>query len=179
MVNMLHRHLNKLFCIAMISILATGCGSAGGGASPTGPTPPIGPAISLEAPSTGVSTFTVAVKVDNVDDLFGAGFDLSYDTSIINITAVQDGGFLYNAMTPNWSESSNSAVIGVSSQASSGIAVGVDGDGTLCNITFAVLTTGSTEIKIVSGSAKFYDPNYPSSSPTAPSIGSSITITVM
>lgn len=169
-----------LFYIAVILFLGAGCTKVDEGSTGlTGPTGYSTTTISLESSAAQVangSTFTVAVKAYSASNLFGAGFDLSYDTSKVKIQTISDGGFLFNAMTPQASEGSNLLIVGLSSQAgSSGNATGVNGDGTLCNITFKGVGAGTTEIKVVSGSAKFYDTGLVK---TTPDIDPSVTITV-
>lgn len=170
------------YLCAFILLLLIGCSSGGGGdsdvASPVSPTPTgtTEPTISLSSSTTQVSngaTFTVSVDVSNADNLFGAGFTINYDSSKLDLTGVQDGGFL----TPSVNIIVNNGYIAISSQAgTSGTTTGVDGSGTLCNITFKAKATGSVTISITS--PKFYDPSYPDSVATVPDIGSSVTMTI-
>lgn len=169
-----------LLWVAMVLVLGAGCTKVDEGTTGlTGPTGYTTTTITLESSASQVnngSTFTLAVKAYKVSNLFGAAFDLSYDTSKIKVQTVADGGFLFYAMTPQKSEGSNLLTVGLSSQAdSSGNVTGVDGDGTLCNITFKAVGAGTTEIKVVSGSAKFYDTSLVA---TSPDIDQSVTITV-
>lgn len=169
------------YICALILLLLIGCSSGGGDSgvtSPVSPTPTgtTEPTISLSSSTTQVSngaTFTVSVNVSDATNLFGAGFDINYDSSKLDLTGVQDGGFL----TPSVNIIINNGYIAISSQAgTSGTTTGVDGDGTLCDITFRAKATGSVTISIAS--PKFYDPNYPSSVATVPAIGSSVTMTI-
>lgn len=168
------------YLCAFILLLLIGCSSGGGGdsdvASPVSPTPTgtTEPTISLSSSTTQVSngaTFTVSVDVSNADNLFGAGFDVNYSTSKLELTDVEDGGFLTSPVLGPYVDGDK---VAISSQAgTSGTTTGVDGDGTLCNITFKAKATGSVTISITSPT--FYDTN---SASTAPDIGSSVTVTI-
>lgn len=183
LMNMNSRVIGCLLCACTLIALLTGCtkiesATEAGVTGPSSTTPSISLSSSASQVNNGAS-FTVAVNVDSAADLFGSNIELQYNKSIVDVTAVQDGGFLTAPVAgPFYSTDSLTEylIIGITSTAnSSGVVTGVSGSGTLCNITFQAKAPGTTSISFISSQVKFYDT---SGNPTSPDVGFPVSITV-
>lgn len=111
---------------------------------------------------TAGKSFYVEVMVTNFVDLYGADFSLSYDTSVLTATNVDETGniFIDGGWTPDyamWTKNINDTAgaggagkgrIRLSLSEGLGEAYGVDGSGRLANITFTVDALGQSNLHI-------------------------------
>jgi hypothetical protein len=94
--------------------------------------------------------FTVSVNVADIKDLYAWSFNMTWDTSILNVSAVVEGDFLkgqpegtdfyYEINNPRGYTYVNATTIGAHP--------GVDGSGTLANITFVVKAVGVSPLHL-------------------------------
>ena len=99
-------------------------------------------------------TFDVDVVIQNAHNLFGFGFDLSYDPSVINVTAItvnmllgseigsQVTDLTRNFTAPDW----DGLVTPAAADFSTGAAGCSSGDGVLVRITLKAVGAGSTDL---------------------------------
>jgi len=106
--------------------------------------------------------FTVSVKIDSVSDLSAYQFDINYKPRHYEIVKVEEGSFLNNNSTDSTfflvpdSSDSNLVTIACTRMGKTG---GIDGSGTLVNITFRSKTSGNAKINIVGDSVRLLDTN--------------------
>jgi general secretion pathway protein D len=145
-------------------------GAAGPGGTPTGPgvSPPQGTPGKMRFEPQGLSlkvgeTKTVAVVVENVNDLFSIPMLLQYNPAVISIEEFQHavsegqhGGFLSGgtqeiAIVSNINKEKGQAVISATRQPNT---AGVSGSGTLLAIVIKGIAPGSSNLSIVQQNAK-------------------------
>lgn len=107
--------------------------------------------------------FTLLVKVNSASNLFAYQFDLKYNPKKYEIVSVEEGSFLNNNGTdstfflgPLNGSSNNIVTFACTRMGSVG---GVDGTGTLVEITFRAKTSGDVKINIVRRSVSLLDDN--------------------
>ncbi|MGD6850475.1 MAG: cohesin domain-containing protein [Candidatus Bathyarchaeia archaeon] len=102
------------------------------------------------------STFTVAVNVNDVTNLYGDVIGLSWPTAIVHVTKVEAGAFLKSAGGATFSPPTtidNSGAVGSLPSLFNDVAMddnNPSGSGTLCVVTFKVVGFGSGSISITS-----------------------------
>jgi general secretion pathway protein D len=99
---------------------------------------------------------TLAVVVDNVNDLFSIPFLLQYNPAVISIQEVQHGGFLQGgnqeiAIVQRVDQEHGQAIISATRQPNT---PGVSGTGTIMGIVIKALAPGSSNLSIVQVNAK-------------------------
>jgi len=107
------------------------------------------------------STFTVQVNVSDVNDLFAWQVNMSWNSSILNVSSIISGEFLARADNQTSSEALGGVVInstdnvqgyGLFAESILGDVAGISGNGTLVSVEFLVLEYGWTDLNIsVSG----------------------------
>ena len=107
------------------------------------------------------SKFTVHVNVSDVNDLFTWQVNMSWDSSILNVSRIIPGEFLARADNQTSSEALGGVVInstdnaqgyGLFAESILGDVAGISGNGSLVSIEFLVVDYGSTDLNIsVSG----------------------------
>ena len=122
--------------------------------------------INLTYPSTLPvgSTFTVQVKVANVQNLWGVNFGMTWNPAIVNVTAVAKGPFL----TSNGDSDANpqTSIDNVAGNLPGGFSHvlltsgSVSGAGVLATVTFKVVGFGSGSITLSSVQLKDNTPNH-------------------
>ena len=136
----------------------------GGGSSPTGP----GTTVAFSGSSSGYNVYmarnsslssgsvlAVDIKVDSVSNVFGAAFDIDFDSTKMTYSSYSAGSFLetggnsvsYQPVTQ--SGNSGKLIVGVSRQAPSG---GQSGSGILVTLKFNV--TGGTSVSFSNNALK-------------------------
>jgi lamin tail-like protein/cohesin domain-containing protein len=101
-------------------------------------------------------TLIVSVEVESVDDLYAYGFDLDYDSSLLNFVSASEGGFLdgdgagtsFNAELENGNE--GTLVVGSARMTSP--PSGAQGSGALFSVDFVVAGEGDGSVVFGSGS---------------------------
>jgi len=95
------------------------------------------------------SIFAISVWVESVTDLFGAAFEISFDSTKIVAESAQQGSFLGSNVIfyPHCDSVSSSASVAVTRLDG---AIGVSGHGTLATVYFHAVGTGSTTISFTS-----------------------------
>jgi hypothetical protein len=92
-------------CLACLACLGWACGGGGGGGGGGNPTQPnasltftpagVGaPSIRLEREGVGASTLVLEVMADQVTDLYGVAFDLSFPSNLLRFDGGDEGDFL-------------------------------------------------------------------------------------
>jgi general secretion pathway protein D len=99
---------------------------------------------------------TIAVVVDNVNDLFSIPFLLQYNPAVISVEEVQHGGFLQGgnqeiAIVQRVDKEHGQAIISATRQPNT---VGVNGTGTIMGIVVKALAPGASNLTIVQVNAK-------------------------
>ncbi len=166
----LWRRAGRWAAYALVGVLAAcGGGGGGGGGGPTQPQPGVSfsptstagsDSISLSgAGNTTATTFTLTVDANQVTDLYGVGFDLSYPQSVLSFQQAVEGTVLNAGGGTQTSlqvaEASNGdLVVGLSRLGSVG---GFSGSGTLLTLKFAITAGGSGNIDFSANRA--YDSN--------------------
>ena len=107
------------------------------------------------------SKFTVHVNVSDVNDLFTWQVNMSWDSSILNVSRIIPGEFLARTDNQTSSEALDGVVInstdnaqgsGLFAESILGDVAGISGNGSLVSIEFLVVDYGSTDLNIsVSG----------------------------
>lgn len=111
------------------------------------------PTLSVDPPSTVKSvdeTFTIDIKVTDVNDLYGWEFQLSYDGTLLNGTSVTEGTFLSSAGTTWFRKINFSDTLGLVWYTCTllGDTEGATGSGVLATITFKVVAEGSCTLDL-------------------------------
>lgn len=87
----------------------------------------------------------VDVMVENVNNLFGGGYTIDFDSSLLQFIRIEEGGFL-KSKNPTWLASAinnEGLVVGLTSL---GKVEGVGGTGVLTRITFKALKQGEAKL---------------------------------
>lgn len=151
--------LLTLFAAALA--LSIGCGGDdndddGGGplvaTFTPGSNPPAANTVSMQAGSASGDTFTVLLRVTDINDVFGATFDLNYDPDVLDVVgwsadgSLLDGGaadpvFLTFPTSP---AAANGSIEFTISRLAPDVAVDVAGTQTLLAVTFEAIDTASS-----------------------------------
>ena len=150
---------------ALLAVALPSCG----GSSPTTPTPPTPPPTTMTFSGSGApavdsvaltlqgatsNQVTLALVVNNVNDLYGAGVDLTFDPAVVAFSSFEAGTLLNGdgaAVNTQVSEpQSGTLVIGVTRV---GAVPGITGSGTLIVLRFNAVTPGSTAVATGNGGA--------------------------
>ncbi len=125
-----------------------------------------GASIYLDMASPRVSEneeFTVEVNINSVNDLFAYQFDLNYNPKNYEIVNVEEGSFLNNNgadstffLGPLDGSRKNTLTF---ANTRMGLIGGVDGTGTLVEITFRAKASGKVRINVVKKNVNLLDPN--------------------
>lgn len=149
----------KMFCILSALVIISACGGGGGGGSSTSPSSTITFTADSSSPGSNTvymtrnssessgNTLAVDIKVNNASDVYGAAFDVDFDSSKMTYSTYSNGSFLeqggasvsYQVATQ--SGNSGKLVVGISKQ---GAVSGASGIGTLLTLKFNV--SGGTDI---------------------------------
>jgi hypothetical protein len=92
------------------------------------------------------TTFSVPVYIKNVNDAYALGFDINYDSDLIQLTSIAKGSFMGSSNTI-FSYGSNipgKVLVGISKYGKN--IIGVKGNGLLFTLKFKALALGSTKI---------------------------------
>jgi len=119
----------------------------------------VGPLILAVTPATGSqavgATFTVAVTATNAHDLYSLPLQMQFDPKVLKLVNVDAGDFLSHdgqAVALVHRDEGNGAVT-VSATRPPG-ARGVDGEGTICTLTFKALAAGDSTLALTRIGAK-------------------------
>ena len=147
-------------CLGLLGLLAlagvVACGGGGGGGGPTQPPPPPPPpppsitftpaaapaANSIFLTSSAASTASklfLEVRANQVTDLYGVAFDLSYPTAVLRYDNAVRGNFLDGTIAVSETPAGN-LVVGVTRL---GAVQGVDGSGLLLTLELSPVAAGS------------------------------------
>lgn len=120
------------------------------------------PTLCVDPTSQSVSApFTIDINITNMDDLYSWEFNVSYDTSKITATAVNEGPFLSSGGTTQFNKTIDDANGWAYAYCSLiGHVPGVSGSGVLANITFSLDATGTSTLNLHNTRLVEYD--YPS-----------------
>jgi hypothetical protein len=137
----------------MAVALACGGGGGGGGGGPTAPPLPPTPAITFTAAGAGAANSIVLasgtgstatrllleVRANQVQDLYGVAFDLTYPTAVLHYETRTQGTFLDGTFAVTEAPTGN-LVVGVTRL---GAVQGVSGSGVLLTLEFTPVASGS------------------------------------
>lgn len=87
----------------------------------------------------------VDVMVENINNLFGGGYTIDFDSSLLQFARIEEGGFL-KSKNPTWlayAVNNEGLVVGLTSL---GKVEGVSGTGVLTRITFKALKQGEAKL---------------------------------
>lgn len=155
--------------LLVAALVACGGGGGGGGGGPTQPQPGVTFSPSSTAGSnsialsgagdTNATTFTLSVDANQVTDLYGVAFDLSYPQSVLSFQQATEGTVLNAGGGTQTSlqvaEASNGdLLVGLSRL---GSVSGLTGSGTLLTLKFTITAGGSGNIDFSANHA--YDSN--------------------
>ncbi len=93
-------------------------------------------------------SFTLAVALDSVSDLYAFGFDLAFDPTILAATLVVDGSFLSGCCFNAGTIDNTAGTIVDITDTLSGPDPGVSGSGDLALISFQALAAGTSAITL-------------------------------
>lgn len=96
------------------------------------------------------SSFDIFIKINTTADVFAASFVLSFNNSILNATVITEGGFLKKDGASTFPTSKINDSMGEVEFGSTrfGTPAGVSENGTLAVISFDVLGSGTSELKL-------------------------------
>lgn len=113
----------------------------------TQPTPGVTVGFDSSSVTTAVGEeFTLAVEVENVTGLFGAAFEVVFDSGILTARTNSQGDFLGSAQLYYSNVDTASVSVACSRMSDDG---GVSGSGSLATITFDAAATGTSSVGIV------------------------------
>lgn len=149
--------------LALALVLALACGGGGGGGGVTNPPPPPQPSItftpagaaganSISLASTSASTATklfLEVRANQVQNLYGAAFDLTYPSTVLRYDGRVQGTFLDGTLAVSEAPSGN-LIVGVTRL---GEVQGVSGSGVLVTLEFTAIAAGSGNFTFTRNSA--------------------------
>ena len=131
----------------LLAVSFTSCTSCerGGGKSDSAPTDTPRIYIELDKSEASVGeTFVASVMVEDVENIYGAAFDLVFDSDAIELTGKRKGDFLggerVELIAEFQSDDPDRLVVGISR---TGDAEGRDGSGTLASFTLKALSKGN------------------------------------
>ncbi len=111
---------------------------------------PVTVRIELEQTVIKGDLFSARIKVENIRDLAGFQYDIVFDPTVLEATAIEEGAFLSATGATYWMEpdiDNNAGVISDIACAKTAKG-GVDGSGTLATITFKAIGAGQSHIKL-------------------------------
>ncbi|MEK7274132.1 MAG: cohesin domain-containing protein, partial [Candidatus Desantisbacteria bacterium] len=99
---------------------------------------------------TSMQPFTMDITVKDAVDLYGAGFDVTFDTGLIRVVEVREGTFLRDGATQTSflkqiDNQQGRVVMGITRL---GSIPGVNGSGTLATVVFKPISTGTATLKL-------------------------------
>lgn len=119
------------------------------------------PTLYVDPTSLTVSApFTIDINITNMEDLYAWEFNVTYDTSILTATNVQEGPFLNasGTKTSQFNKTIDDANGWVYAYCSLiGDVVGTSGGGVLANITFSIDSTGTSSLDLHNSKLVEYD----------------------
>jgi Cohesin domain/PEP-CTERM motif len=111
---------------------------------------------SLPSPIAQGSQFQLAIRVLDIADLFTFGFDLSFDSTVLEATSIAEGDFLPSAVTDPLGGTffiPGTIIPGLVSLTTSSLfgetQLGATGDGVLALITFRALADGDSGLSLL------------------------------
>jgi len=147
------------------TVAALALAACGGGGGPTSPPPPtqslvFTPAggsatgsVALLRSGAGANTLVLEVRAQEVADLYGVAFDLTYPASVLAFEGASEGELLRQggiATSLQVAEQSGQLVVGATRL---GVVGGVSGSGTVLTLTFRAVAAGSGDIAFVDPTA--------------------------
>jgi hypothetical protein len=159
----------RLFLLLPFLALSAACGGGGGGGgSPTEPTPPPPPppGITFTADSgsgqtgiilgsgsgTTVDTLVLEVRANNVQDLYGVGFDLTYPNTLLRFEGATPG-FLNDGQQVSFNLVETSPGTLVVGYARLGAVSGASGSGVILTLRFTATAAGTGRIAFAQNTA--------------------------
>ncbi len=99
---------------------------------------------------TSMQPFTMDINVKDAVDLYGAGFDVTFDTGLIRVVEVREGTFLKEGATQTSflkqiDNQQGRVVMGITRL---GQVSGVNGSGTLATVVFKPISTGTATLRL-------------------------------
>ncbi|HYO12500.1 MAG TPA: cohesin domain-containing protein [Thermoanaerobaculia bacterium] len=156
--------LRPWLAVLLILTLA-GCGGGGGGGSPVEPTPPPpqpgvtftgqggsanNSVVLASGAGTNVNALVLEVRAQNVDDLYGAAFDLRFPAAVLQYARFTPGPLLEGGSVQVAPSGSGNLVVGFSRL---GEVPGLDGSGVLLTLEFAPVAAGEGALSFARNSA--------------------------
>jgi hypothetical protein len=148
---------SQLITVLLLTLLLTACGGGGGGGTSTEPPPPPppptagitftaqgAPAVNslylASGAATTASTLVLELRANQVNDLYGAAFDLTYPATQLQYVRVTAGPLLGNGAVQAAVSSPGTLIIGGTHL---GTTPGSNGSGVVLTIEFSAVAAGS------------------------------------
>jgi general secretion pathway protein D len=98
----------------------------------------------------------VSAQVENAQNLFAASCSIQYDSKLLRLVEVQNGGFLSSdgkliALAPRTDNDTGQAVISISRPPES---TGLSGNGSLLTLVFEAVAPGNAQINFTQGTVR-------------------------
>jgi hypothetical protein len=154
------------FLLLVLALLLTACGGGGGGSTPTEPPPPPPPAAGIiltpqAAPgvnslylasgaATTATTLVLELRANQVTDLYGVAFDLTYPATQLQFVRATAGPLLNNGAVQAAVSSPGTLIVGGTHLGST---PGANGSGVVLTLEFSAVAAGSGSFAFARNSA--------------------------
>ncbi|MFL6263805.1 MAG: cohesin domain-containing protein [Thermoanaerobaculia bacterium] len=153
-----------LLAVLALALLLTACGGGGGGGTPTAPPPPPVAGIAFTAQAapganslylasgaaTTATTLVLEVRANQVTDLYGVAFDLTYPATQLQFVRATAGPLLSNGAVQAATSSPGTLIVGGTHLGST---PGANGSGVVLTLEFSAAAAGSGSFAFARNSA--------------------------
>ena len=150
--------------LAALALALTACGGGGGGGTPTEPTPPPVAGIVLtpqgtpgvnslylaSGSATTATTLSLELRANQVTDLYGVAFDLTYPTAQLQFVRATAGPLLSNGAVQAVASTPGTLIVGGTHL---GATPGANGSGVVMTLEFSAPAAGSGSFAFARNSA--------------------------
>ena len=152
--------------LLVLPLLLTACGGGGGGSSPSEPTPPPPPAAGIvltpqgtpganslylaSGAATTTTTLVLELRANQVTDLYGVAFDLTYPATQLQFVRATAGPLLNNGAVQAAASSPGTLIVGGTHL---GATPGANGSGVVMTLEFSAVAAGSGSFAFARNSA--------------------------
>ena len=152
--------------LLVLPLLLTACGGGGGGSSPSEPTPPPPPAAGIvltpqgtpganslylaSGAATTTTTLVLELRANQVTDLYGVAFDLTYPATQLQFVRATAGPLLNNGAVQAVASSPGTLVVGGTHL---GATPGANGSGVVMTLELNAVAAGSGSFAFARNSA--------------------------
>jgi hypothetical protein len=152
--------------LLVLPLLLTACGGGGGGSTPSEPPPPPPPAAGIvltpqgppgvnslylaSGSATTTTTLVLELRANQVTDLYGVAFDLTYPATQLQFVRATAGPLLNNGAVQAVASSPGTLVVGGTHL---GATPGANGSGVVMTLEFSAVAAGSGSFAFARNSA--------------------------